>query len=164
MPDVLLPTALPAHLDSLQRAARAITGHREDAEDLVQDTLVRVLARDRRIASDAVGAYLHRALRNTHVSTLRARERRPRTAPLDREDFRLVAPAGGEPSAVVARREVIGAIATLPADQAKVVAAVDVAGYGYKEAAATLRIPLGTVMSRLYRGRARLAGYSAAAA
>jgi RNA polymerase sigma-70 factor (ECF subfamily) len=59
---------------------------------------------------------------------------------------------------------VIGAIAALPDEQRKVVAAVDVAGFGYKEAAARLRIPLGTVMSRLYRGRARLAVYSAATA
>jgi RNA polymerase sigma-70 factor (ECF subfamily) len=59
---------------------------------------------------------------------------------------------------------VIGAIATLPTEQRKVVAAVDVAGFGYQEAADNLRIPLGTVMSRLYRGRARLAVYSAATA
>jgi RNA polymerase sigma-70 factor, ECF subfamily len=162
--DVLLPETLPTHLPSLLRAARAMTGTREDAEDLVQDMLVRVLARDRRIAADAAAAYLHQSLRNTHVSSLRAKDRRPRTAPLDDEDFRLVAPSGGEPSAVVARREVIGAIASLPDDQRKVVAAVDVAGFGYKEAAARLRIPLGTVMSRLYRGRARLAVYSAATA
>jgi RNA polymerase sigma-70 factor (ECF subfamily) len=159
----LLPHTLPAHIAALNRAARAMTSSREDAEDLVQDTLVRVLARERAVASDAAGPYLHQALRNTYVSTLRARDRRPRTAPLESEDFRLVAPSGGEPSAVIHTREVLGAIAGLPAAQRDVVAAVDVAGYGYKEAAASLRIPLGTVMSRLHRGRARLATYSAAA-
>jgi RNA polymerase sigma-70 factor (ECF subfamily) len=160
----LSPQALPAHIDALTRAARAMTGSREDADDLVQDTLVRFLARDRAVEAEAAGAYLHQALRNQYVSTLRARDRRPRTAPLESEDFRLVAPSCGEPSAVVATREVIGAIATLPTEQRKVVAAVDVAGFGYQEAADNLRIPLGTVMSRLYRGRARLAVYSAAAA
>jgi RNA polymerase sigma-70 factor, ECF subfamily len=164
VPDVLLPHTLPSHMDSLNRAARAMTGSREDADDLVQDTLVRVLARNRVVDSDAAGAYLHQALRNTYVSSLRARDRRPRTAPLESEDFRLVAPSAGEPSAVVATREVIGAIAALPTAQRDVVASVDVAGYGYKETAATLRIPLGTVMSRLHRGRARLAVYSPAAA
>jgi RNA polymerase sigma-70 factor (ECF subfamily) len=141
-----------------------MTGSREDADDLVQDTLLRVLARDRAVEVEAAGAYLHQALRNQYVSTLRARDRRPRTAPLESEDFRLVAPRSGEPSAVVATREVIGAIATLPTEQRKVVAAVDVAGFGYQEAADNLRIPLGTVMSRLYRGRARLAVYSTATA
>jgi RNA polymerase sigma-70 factor (ECF subfamily) len=140
-----------------------MTGSREDADDLVQDTLLRVLARDRAVGAEAAGAYLHQALRNQYVSSLRARDRRPRTAPLESEDFRLVAPSGGEPSAVVASREVIGAIAALPTEQRKVVAAVDVAGFGYQEAADNLRIPLGTVMSRLYRGRARLAVYSATA-
>jgi RNA polymerase sigma-70 factor (ECF subfamily) len=141
-----------------------MTGSREDADDLVQDTLVRVLARDRAIESEAAGAYLHQALRNQYVSSLRQRDRRPRTAPLEVEDFRLVAPVGREPSSIVATREVIGAIAALPTDQRNVVASVDVAGFGYKETADTLRIPLGTVMSRLYRGRARLSVYSAAAA
>ena len=164
MPQTLLPHTLPAHLDALTRAARALTGSREDADDLVQDTLVRVLARDRAIEADSAGAYLHQALRNQYVSTLRRRDRRPRTAPLEAEDFRLVAPVGREPSSIVATREVIGAIASLPTDQRNVVAAVDVAGYGYKETADSLRIPLGTVMSRLYRGRARLSVYSAAAA
>jgi RNA polymerase sigma-70 factor, ECF subfamily len=164
VPQTLSPQTLPAHMDALTRAARAMTGSREDADDLVQDTLLRVLARDRAVEVEAAGAYLHQALRNQYVSTLRARDRRPRTAPLESEDFRLVAPTSGEPSAVVATREVIGAIATLPTEQRKVVAAVDVAGYGYQEAADNLRIPLGTVMSRLYRGRARLAVYSAATA
>jgi RNA polymerase sigma-70 factor (ECF subfamily) len=148
---------------SLTRAARAMTRSREDADDLVQDTLVRVLARERAVDADAHGAYLHRALRNQYVSELRRRDRRPRTAPLECEDFRLVAPSGREPSSIVATREVIGAIATLPADQRAVVASVDVAGYGYAETAQTLRIPVGTVMSRLHRGRARLAVYSTAA-
>jgi RNA polymerase sigma-70 factor (ECF subfamily) len=163
VPQALLPHSLPAHIDALTRAARAMTGSREDADDLVQDTLVRVLARDRAIEADAAGAYLHQALRNQYVSSLRQRDRRPRTAPLESDDFRLVAPSGREPSSVVATREVIGAIAALPTDQRNVVASVDLAGYGYKETAATLRIPLGTVMSRLHRGRARLSCYSAAA-
>ena len=76
---------------------------------------------------------------------------------------RLVAPAGGEPVEVLHTREVIAAIRDLPDGQREVVAAVDVAGFGYNEAAKRLQIPVGTVMSRLHRGRARLANYSAAA-
>ena len=128
MPSELLPETLPVHIDSLRRAARGMTRTREDAEDLVQDTLLKVLARPRQIGPAGAGPYLHQALRNTHVSSLRTRDRRPVLAPLEPEDSRLVAPAAGEPVA-----------------------------------ATHLQIPVGTVMSRLHRGRARLASYSLAA-
>ena len=84
-------------------------------------------------------------------------------APLEPEDVRLVAPANGEPVEVLHTREVLAAIHALPAAQREVVAAVDVVGFGYSEAADQLQIPVGTVMSRLHRGRARLATYSVAA-
>ena len=66
-------------------------------------------------------------------------------APLEPEDVRLVAPAGGEPVEVLHTREVIAAIRALPAGQREVVAAVDVAGFGYSEAATQLQIPVGRV-------------------
>ena len=163
MPHELLPETLPVHIDSLRRAARGMTRTREDAEDLVQDTLLKVLARPRTVGAAGAGPYLHQALRNTHVSSLRTRDRRPALAPLELEDARLVAPAGGEPVEILHSREVIAAIGTLPRGQREVVAAVDVAGFGYTEAATRLQIPVGTVMSRLYRGRARLASYAVAA-
>src|SRR3954453_8125446 len=140
-----------------------MTRSHHDAEDLVQDTLVRVLARPRQIGPAGAGPYLHRALRNTHVSSLRTRDRRPVLAPLEPEDARLVAPAAGEPVEILHTREVIAAIGALPQGQRDVVAAVDVAGLGYSEAATHLQIPVGTVMSRLHRGRARLATYAEAA-
>src|SRR3954471_13046000 len=155
----LNPEALPVHLDSLRRAARGMTRSHHDAEDLVQDTLVRVLARPREVGPAGPGPYLHRALRNTHVSGLRARDRRPVLAPLEPEDARLVAPAAGEPVEILHTREVLAQIHQLPTAQREVIAAGDVAGLGYGEPAAILQIPIGTVMSRLYRGRARLASY-----
>src|SRR5688572_10062520 len=138
MPQELNPDALPVHIDSLRRAARGLTRSHHDAEDLVQDTLVRVLARPRRVGPGGAGPYLHQALRNTHVSTLRSRGRRPVLAPLEPEDVRLVAPANGQPVEVLHRREVLAAIRELPAAQRDVVAAVDVAGLGYSEAATRL--------------------------
>ena len=84
MPTELHPDSLPVHLDSLRRAARGLTRSHHDAEDLVQDTLVRVLARPRQVGPAGPGPYLHQALRNTHVSGLRAKDRRPVQAPLDR--------------------------------------------------------------------------------
>ncbi len=163
MPQELLPETLPVHIDSLRRAARNMTRTREDAEDLVQDTLLKVLAKPRSVGAGGPGPYLHQALRNTHVSSLRTRDRRPVLAPLEPEDTRLVAPAGGEPVEILHTREVIAAIHTLPQAQREVIAAVDVAGFGYSEAATQLQIPVGTVMSRLHRGRARLATYAEAA-
>ena len=82
-------------------------------------------------------------LRNTFVSSLRTRARRPQTAPLEDSEVRLAAPASASPTAVLAAREVFAAIAALPADQREVVAAVDVAGLSYAEAAEHARHPPG---------------------
>ena len=129
------PETLPVHIDSLRRAARGMTRTHEDAEDLVQDTLLKVLARPRQIGPAGAGPYLHQALRNTHVSSLRTRDRRPVLAPLEPEDSRLVAPvrrrAGRDPP----HPRGLAAIRSLPQAQREVVAAVDVAGFGYTEAA-----------------------------
>ena len=93
MPQDLNPETLSIHMDSLRRAARGMTRSHHDAEDLVQDMLVKVLARPRQIGPAGEAAYLHQALRNTHISRLRTKERRPVLAPLEPEDTRLVAPA-----------------------------------------------------------------------
>jgi RNA polymerase sigma-70 factor, ECF subfamily len=163
MPRDLNPDSVVIHIDSLRRAARGMTRSHHDAEDLVQDTIVRVLARPRQIGPAGSGPYLHQALRNTHISGLRAKDRRPVQAPLEPEDGRLVAPTGTQPVEILHTREVLARIADLPTGQREVIAAVDVAGLGYSEAAERLQIPIGTVMSRLHRGRARLANYAEAA-
>ena len=154
----LEPDALGDHLDRLYRAAWALCGSREDAEDLVQETYARVLSKRRVIGSAAdTLPYLLAVLRNTYVSTLRKRGRRPRTAPLEESEDRLAAPVAATPMAALAAREVFAAIAALPDDQRDTVAAVDVAGLSYQETADALKVPVGTVMSRLYRGRNRVA-------
>ena len=152
------PDALGDHLDRLFRAAWALCGSREDAEDLVQETYTRVLSKRRMIGSPSdTLPYLLAVLRNTYVSSLRKRDRRPRTAPLEESEDRLAAPVAATPIEAIAAREVFAAIAALPDDQRDVVASVDVAGLSYQEAADALEVPLGTVMSRLYRGRNRVA-------
>ena len=150
--------ALGDHLDRLYRAAWALCGSREDAEDLVQETYARVLSKRRmlRRREDTL-PYLLTVLRNTYISSLRKRDRRPRTAPLEDSEDRLAAPVAATRMSVVAAREVFAAIAALPDDQRDVLAAVDVAGLSYQEAADSLDVPVGTVMSRLYRGRNRVA-------
>ena len=162
----LLPEVLADHLDRLYRAAWALCGSREDAEDLVQETYARVLAKKRVIASDEDALpYLLTVLRNTFVSSLRTRSRRPRTSPLEDAARRASPRPRARPAeAIVEAREVFAAIAALPDDQRDVVAAVDVAGLSYAEAAETLGVPTGTIMSRLYRGRSRVAHAVAVAA
>lgn len=150
--------ALGDHVDRLYRAAWAMCGSREDAEDLVQDTFARVLAKRRDISTDNPLPYLLGVLRNQFVSSLRTKSRRPVGAPLDDEAIdRLAAPPSASPAAQVETREVFSAISALREDWRDVVVAVDVTGLSYQETADALGIPLGTVMSRLYRGRGRVA-------
>ena len=151
----LQAAVLGDHLDRLYRAAWAMTGAREDAEDLVQETYERVLRRPREIAraEDAL-PYLLGVLRNTWVDTVRSRVRQP-TVPLDLEAVDRV--EGASPLERVAAREVFEVVAALPAEWRDTVAAVDVAGLSYSEAAEALGVPIGTIMSRLSRGRQRVA-------
>src|SRR6478672_4880966 len=76
------PQALGDHIDRLYRAARALCGSREEAEDLVQETFACVLRRPRTLRADNDIGYLLRSLRNTFLTTRRAASRRPRTEPL----------------------------------------------------------------------------------
>ena len=147
------PTRVGDHLDRLYRAAWALAGSREDAEDLVQETYARVLARPRLLRNDDDLGYLLRALRNTFLTQKRTKNRRLRTDPLP-EQLDLVAdPYAREPQAALESAELYTAIATLPEDFRDVLVAVDITGLSYKEAAHALRIREGTVMSRLYRAR-----------
>ena len=153
----LRAAVLGDHLDRLYRAAWALTGAREDAEDLVQETYERVLRRPREIAraEDAL-PYLLGVLRNTWIDTVRSRARRP-TVPLDLEASGGIEAPASSPVEQVAAREVFAAVAALPEDWRDTVAAVDVAGLSYAEAAEALGVPVGTIMSRLSRGRERVA-------
>ena len=145
------------HLDRLYRSARAMTGSSQDAEDLVSETMVRVLARPRCVSHDDALPYLLRSLRNTWSDTLRSRRRRPVAACLpDDVDHEDVA-AARRPHASAEAREVLEVVAGLPEGHRDAIMLVDVAGLSYGEAAATLGVPVGTVMSRLSRGRSAVA-------
>jgi len=147
------PTRLGDHLDRLYRAAWAYVGSREDAEDLVQETYARVLARPRWLRKEDDLGYLLRALRNTFFNQKRTERRRLQSDPLP-EQLDLVAdPHSREPQAKVEAGELYAAVADLPDDFRDVLVAVDITGLSYKEAAEVLRIREGTVMSRLYRAR-----------
>src|SRR5215207_9835394 len=130
---ILNPARLSAHLPRLTRIATRMTGSREAGEDLVQDTLERVLRSPRRVAGDEF-RYLVRAMRNNHVDRIRAANRRVKTAALD-ETMEAVLPAPDRSGAVMEAREVLAAISELPESYRDVVVAVDVAGCAYQEAA-----------------------------
>jgi RNA polymerase sigma-70 factor (ECF subfamily) len=155
-PRRLDPERAVEHLPRLYRAARAWTRSREDAEDLVQETYARVLARPRFLRREDELGYLLRALRNTLVSQRRAKSRRPQTAPLV-EDAAPTARSGEDPAAAAEVREVYTAIDELPEEFRDALVAVDVAGLSYGEAARALGLPEGTVTSRLFRARDRVA-------
>ena len=153
MERTLDPTRLGSHLDRLYRAAWALCGSREDAEDLVQETYARVLAKPRLLRNEDDLGYLLRVLRNTFLNQKRTESRRLRPGPLP-EQLDLVAdPRAREPHAALEASELYAAVASLTPDFRDVLVAVDVAGLSYKEAAKSLKIREGTVMSRLYRAR-----------
>jgi RNA polymerase sigma-70 factor (ECF subfamily) len=154
---LLDPAGLGDHVDRLYRAAWALCGSREDAEDLVQDTFARVLARPRLLRRDDDLGYLLRVLRNTFVSRHRAAGRRPQTAEVP-EGFELADPVSGRrPEEAVAAREVFAYIAALPDGFRDVLVAVDVAGLSYAEASRALGVKEATITSRLFRARAQVA-------
>jgi RNA polymerase sigma-70 factor (ECF subfamily) len=153
MEHTLDPARSGDHLDRLYRAAWALCGSREDAQDLVQETYARVLARPRLIRNDDDLGYLLSALRNTFLIQKRTESRRLRPGPLPDELELIADPQAREPHAAVEAGELYAAIAALPDEFRDVLVAVDVTGLSYKETAKALKIREGTVMSRLYRAR-----------
>jgi RNA polymerase sigma-70 factor (ECF subfamily) len=150
------PDRAVEHLPRLYRAARAWTRSREEAEDLVQETYARVLSKPRLLrAEDEVG-YLLRALRNTLISQRRTEQVRPVTTEL-LDETPLGARASDDPAQASETRQVFAAIAELPDEFRDALVAVDVAGLSYPEAAKALGVPEGTLTSRLFRGRDRVA-------
>ena len=149
-------TILLRHLDVMYKVALSMCGSPHEAQDIVQDVCVRLLSRPRNLKPGRELAYLLTAVRNFWFDRLRARAAQPQRDALDDHAHLLASPLPG-PHDVVESKSVYQAIAGLPEPQRLVVAWVDVAGLSYAEAADTLGLPVGTVMSRLHRGRSRLA-------
>jgi len=151
------PQALPQHVDRLYRSAWALCGSREDAEDLVQETFARVLARPRVLREGDELYYLMRVLRNTFLTSRRTASRRPVTV-AELED---VAAADhrpmGQPEQAFDIQEVFETIAGLPEDFRLALVAVDVLGLSYRQAARALGVREATITTRLFRARKRVA-------
>jgi RNA polymerase sigma-70 factor (ECF subfamily) len=151
------PQSLTQHVDRLYRAAWALCGSREDAEDLVQETFARVLARPRVLSGDDELYYLMRVLRNTFFTSRRTASRRPVTVAtlddVDAADSRQL----GQPERAMEMQEVYATIAALPEDRRLALVAVDVLGLSYREAARALRVREATITTRLFRARQQVA-------
>jgi RNA polymerase sigma-70 factor, ECF subfamily len=140
------------HIPRLRRYARALTRDAVQADDLVQDTLERALAKLElwRPRTD-LRAWLFTLMHNLFVNRVRAG--RPRETALDEA---MDVPVGGGQMEAMAARDIRTALARLPDEQRAVVLLVGLEQFGYAEAARILGIPQGTVMSRLSRARERL--------
>ncbi len=144
------------HRARLLRAAYAMSGSREDAEDLVQETYERVLRRPRFVQRDNDVAYLLRVLRNTWGAQAKAAAQR-RTNPAPPEDLEWITDQRAGPELAMDAQLAYAAMAELSDPLREAIVAVDVVGLSYKEAARSLRTRTGTIMSRLYRAREQVA-------
>ena len=153
--------------DQVYRVARRLVGSREEAEDLVQETYARAFRSWRSYtAGTNMRAWLLRILTNLNVDRGRRIQRTPQTQPLEETDYYLankLASAGGEQvletDDVVERMSqdsVVNALSEIQPQFRDVVVLVDFGDFTYADAAQILDIPIGTVMSRLHRGRRAL--------
>jgi RNA polymerase sigma-70 factor, ECF subfamily len=144
--------AVASHIPRLRRYARALVGDRYQADDLVQDTLERALNKLHlwRPGSD-MRAWLFAIMHNVFVNQLRGK--RPDTMALVDDDA-IAAPVGTVDRLEI--RDLQAALMEIPAEQRAVVLLVGLEEMSYAEAAKALGVPIGTVMSRLARGRERL--------
>jgi RNA polymerase sigma-70 factor (ECF subfamily) len=150
--------------DQVYRVARRLVGTREEAEELVQETYARAFRSWRSYTPGTnMRAWLLRILTNLNTDRGRKIQRTPDLQPLEESDYYLankLAAAEGEQALeeerVVERLSqngVVDALAGLPHDFRDVVVLVDLGEFSYAEAAQILDVPIGTVMSRLHRGR-----------
>ncbi|MBI3948061.1 MAG: sigma-70 family RNA polymerase sigma factor [Armatimonadetes bacterium] len=154
------------HLDALYRSALRMTRNEADAEDLVQDTLLRAFQFFHQFQSGSnFRAWVFKILSNTFINQYRRRSRQPETVSYDGgEDFYLYSQLvenrdseWGDPEKLVLNKlqyeDILAAIDRLPDDYRIAVTLSDVEGFSYKEIAEIVGCPIGTVRSRLNRGR-----------
>ena len=150
--------------DQVYRVARRLVGSREEAEDLVQDTYARAFRSWRSYTPGTnMRAWLLRILTNLNLDRGRKVQRTPDLQPLEEGDYYLankLAAAEGEQALdqervveKLSQDSVVDALAAVPHDFRDVVVLVDIGDFSYADAAQILDVPIGTVMSRLHRGR-----------
>jgi RNA polymerase sigma factor (sigma-70 family) len=148
---------LTALLPRLRRFAHGLSRNTPDADDLTQATVERALrSQERWEAGTRLDSWLYRIMRNLWIDTVRSRGRKEDLhAPVE-EAERI----GEDPRAAIEAsidlRKVMAAMQRLPEEQREVVALILVEGFGYRECSEILGLPIGTVSSRLVRGRTAL--------
>lgn len=143
-------------IPSLRRYARALLRDAVAADDLVQDTLERAIGRWHQRREDAsTRAWLLTILHNLAINTMRRNNRRGVAVAIDAVEESTMATLPSQ-EAGLAQRDVLRAIAQLPEDQRTLLLLIALEGVSYAEAATITGVPVGTVMSRLSRGRERL--------
>jgi RNA polymerase sigma-70 factor, ECF subfamily len=154
-------TAIEAHIPALRRFARTLLrGDRVRADDLVQDCLERALAHwHKRQPDRELRGWLFTILFNRFVTDHRRRQREFWHRSLDELEEVDVPGCDGAQERTLACRDLLRGFAELPQDQQAVLLLIGVEDFTYEETARILRVPIGTVMSRLSRGRERLRRY-----
>ncbi|HXO15431.1 MAG TPA: sigma-70 family RNA polymerase sigma factor [Steroidobacteraceae bacterium] len=149
-----LREALVALLPRLRRFARALARNAHDADDLVQIAVERALTRAAQLRPDApLSSWMFGIVRNAWLDELRARGRRTRLFAPSQSAEHIGASSQGAPADLLAVQD---ALARLPEEQRAAVALVLIEGLSYKEAAHVMEVPIGTLTSRLARGREAL--------
>ena len=157
-------------MDGLYSAAMRMTRNAADAEDLVQETYLKAFnAYERFETGTNLKAWMYRILTNSYINDYRKKQRRPDESDIDDvEDLFLYRRLGGAETATLSRSaedelmdlfgedEVKVALEDLPEHYRLPIVLADVEGFAYKEIAEILDVPIGTVMSRLHRGRKQL--------
>jgi RNA polymerase sigma-70 factor (ECF subfamily) len=150
--------------DQVYRVARHLVGSKEEAEDLVQETYARAFRSWRSFTPGTnLRAWLLRILTNLNIDRGRRKQRSPDTQPLEEGDYFLynrleesTTDGSNDEERVVERLsqdDVVSALSAVPHDFRDVIVLVDIGDFSYADAAQILDIPIGTVMSRLHRGR-----------
>ena len=148
---------LTALLPRLRRFAHALSRNGADADDLTQATIERALrSRGQWQPGTRLDSWLYRIMRNLWIDTVRARMRREKVeAPEEEAESLGDDPREAMESSLELKRA-MAAMERLPDEQREVVALILIEGFGYREAAEMLDLPIGTVSSRLVRGRTAL--------
>lgn len=154
---VAFESELVAMLPRLRRFAHALSRSPADADDLTQATIERALrARDRWQAGTRLDSWTYRIMRNLWIDTARSRRRRDAVEAPAQDGDKLGVDLSGAMDASVDLGRLMEAMERLPSEQREVVALILIEGFGYREAAEMLELPIGTVSSRLVRGRTAL--------
>jgi RNA polymerase sigma factor (sigma-70 family) len=148
---------LTALLPRMRRFAHALSRNSADADDLVQATVERALrSREQWQPGTRLDSWLYRIMRNLWIDTTRARGRKERVeAPAEEAETVGEDPREAMDSSLELKRA-MAAMERLPEEQREVVALILIEGFGYREVSEMLALPIGTVSSRLVRGRTAL--------